>query len=211
MIGRLADTDLAVMARRAVIGNAAVFEQCRGELGRVMADRAVLGGRQVVDEFADADDVIVARSAIANHAGVIVDAAGERAGCVARGAIFGCRHMVIRLAQRVGPVVAGIATHRGYLVSRVVDKGTDKAFRVMTGAAVRGGHRVIDRHAGRGGSIVAGGARLGQRIEDRVVESAAHVKGPDAMANPAIGVRHGMSLGLPDRVNAVVTGVTGIN
>lgn len=198
------------MARFAVIGNAIVLEERRGELSRVMAVGTVLGRRQVGNEFPDADDIVVAHSAIANDADVIVDTAGECAGGVAHGAIFGCRHMVDRLAERIGPVVAGIAAHRGHHLSRVVDKCTDKAHRVMACTTVRGGHRMISRNADCSGSIVASGTGLCDRIEDRVVESTAHVKRPDAMARPAIHVRQGMVLCLPGRINAVVTGDTAI-
>lgn len=160
------------------------------------------------NEFPDADDIVVACGTIADNAGVIEDAAGECAGRVARGAIFCRRHMVDGLAQRIGPVVAGIAAHRGHYVSRVVDKCSDKILRIMARAAVCGGYRMIYRHAGCGGSIVARGAGLSYRIEDRVVKRTAHVKRPDAMAGHAIHVCHGMILGLADRVNAIMTGNT---
>ena len=208
MIDRLSDTDLAVVAQCAVIDNARVLEYSRGELGRVVAEGTVLSRRQVGNEFSDADDVVVAHSTITDDAGVIVDAAGECAGCVADNAIFNCRHMVNRLAERIDPVVAGIAAYGGHHVSRVVNKCADKTHRVMARAAVRGGHRMIDRHAGCRRSIVAGGTGLCDRIEDRVVESTAHVECPYAMADHAIHARLGMVLSLPGRVNAVVTGET---
>lgn len=47
MIDRLAETDRAVMAHCAVIDNAGVLEQRRGELSGVMADGTVLSRRQV--------------------------------------------------------------------------------------------------------------------------------------------------------------------
>ena len=210
MIGRLADTDLAVMARCAVIEDAGVLEQRRGECSRVMAEGTVLGRRQVSDEFPDADDVVVARDTVADNAGVIEESAGERTGCVARDAIFGRWHMVRRLAGTIGPVVAGIAAHHGHHVRRVVDKCTDKTHRVMARTTVRSGHRVISHHAGCSGSIVAGGAGLGYGIEHRMVEDTAHVKRLDAMTHHAIHVCHGMTQCLAGRVDAVVTGDTAI-
>ena len=90
----------------------------------------------------------------------------------------------------------------------MVDERANKALRVMAHATVLSGHRMIDRHTGCRGSVVAGSAGLGQGIEDRVVESTVHVERLDAMARHAIHVRQRMILCLPDRVNTVVTGDT---
>ena len=109
MIGRLADTDHAVMARRAVAGDAGVLEYRLGKVRRVVAERAVLCRRYVGYQFAGADDVVVARGTIIDDAGVIEDATGERGGGVAERTIFNRWHMVVRLAERTGPVMAGIA------------------------------------------------------------------------------------------------------
>ncbi len=206
MIGRLTDTDLAVVAQQAVIDNAGVLENRRGELRRAMADGTVLGRWQVGNELADADDVVVARGTITDDAGVIVYATGERAVCVAGKAIIGCWHMVGRLAERVGPVVAGIAVDRGHKVTGVVDEGPDKVIDIMTRATVRGGHRMVESHSGCRGSVVAGGAGLRHRVEERVIENAARVECPDTMACHAVHARFWVVLCLPGRVNAVVTG-----
>ena len=137
MIGRLTDTDLAVMALSAVLENTGMLEERRGELSRVVADGTVLRRRQVGNEFPNADDVVVAYGAITIDTEVIEDTTGECAGCVASSAIFRGRHMVFRHAERIGPVVAGIAAYCGHHVGRVVDKCTDKALRVMANATVR--------------------------------------------------------------------------
>lgn len=204
MIGRFADTDLAVMTRCTVIDNAGVLEECRGELSRIMAEGTVLGRRQVGNMFPGANDTVVARGAFTHDAGVIEVTAGECAGCVAHGAIFGCRHMVVCLAGRIGTVVAGVATDRSHRLAAVVDERVEKALRAMACAAVLAGHRMIDRQAGRDGSVVAGDAGLGHGIEKRVVESTARFECINAMAHHAVHACLGMVSCLSDRVNAVV-------
>lgn len=160
--------------------------------------------------LADADDVVVARCTITDDACVIEDTAGECAGCVADITIFNCWHMAVCLAGCIGSVMAGIATDRSHQLTAVVDERAKKAHGVMARAAVLSGHRMIDHHAGCRDSVVAGGAGLGHRIEDRVVESTARIERPDAMARHAIHVRQGMTLCLPNRVSPVVTGDTTI-
>ena len=182
------------MAHRTVIDNAAVLEaHLKVELGRAaMADGTVLVCRQVVIEHPLTDDAVMARGAITNDARVIVFTSSECAGCVAAAAIFSCWHMVISLAGCIGSVVARVAAYRGHQLTLVVDERTLKLLRVMACATVCVGHRVSRRRAGCGGSVVAGGAGLSDRIEDRVVERALHVKLPHAMAHPAIHACLGM-------------------
>lgn len=206
MIGRLTDTDLTVVAQYAVIDDAGVIENRRGELRRVMADGTVLGRRQVGCELAYAYNVIVARGTITDDAGVIIYTTGECSSGVTGSAIIACRHMVARLAERIGPVVAGIAADRGYQVTSVVDKCPDKAIDVMARTTVRGGGRMIEGLAGCRGSVMAGGAGLRHGVEDRVIENAAGVECPDAMAHHAVHACRGVVLCLPDCVNAVMTG-----
>ena len=76
----------------------------------------------------------------------------------------------------------------------------------MARAAVRGGHRMIDGLAGCRGAVVAGGAGLRHRVEERVIENTTHVESRDAMACHAVHVRRGMGLCHPDRVDAIVAG-----
>ena len=90
----------------------------------------------------------------------------------------------------------------------MVDEGADKARRVMACAAVLRGRRMIRRHAVCRGAIVAGGAGLCDRIEDRVIEYATQVKRPDAMAHHTIHARHRMILRLSSCINTVMTGDT---
>lgn len=206
MIGRLTDTDLTVVAQYAVIDDAGVIENRRGELRRVMADGTVLGRRQVGCELAYAYNVIVARGTITDDAGVIIYTTGECSSGVTGSAIIACRHMVARLAERIGPVVAGIAADRGYQVTSVVDKCPDKAIDVMARTTVRGGGRMIEGLAGCRGSVVAGGAGLRHRVEKRVIENTARVECADAMARQAVHIRLGMVLCFPGRVDAIVAG-----
>jgi hypothetical protein len=210
VIGRFAETDIAVMALCAVIDNAGVLKVRRGELSSVMADVTVLGCRQVVNEFPDADDVVMAGGTTISDAGMIKGTCGECTGCMTYGAIFGCRHMVNGLARRVDPIVTGLAECRGHHIRRVVDKCTDKARGAMAQATVCGGHGMICRHAGCRGSIMAGGAGLRYGIEGRMVENTAQVKCLDAMARHAIHVRLRMIRCLPGSINAVMTGDTAI-
>ncbi len=206
MIGRLTDTDQAVVARHAVIDNTCVLECRLGKIRRDMAGRAILGRRQVGYELADTDDVVVARGTIADDTGVIKYATGECTGCVTGSAIFDCRHMVARLAKRAGPVVAGIAADRCHQVTGVVDKCPDKAIDIMTRAAVCSSCRMIEGLAGCRGSVVAGGAGLRHRVEKRVIENTARVECADAMARQAVHIRLGMVLCFPGRVDAIVAG-----
>ncbi len=164
----------------------------------------------MVNEFPDADDVVMAGGTTANDAGVIEGTRGECAGRMTCSAIFGCRHMVNRLAKRVDPIVTGFAEYRGHHIRRVVDKCTDKARRAMAQATVCGGHGMICRHAGCGGSIMAGGAGLRYGIEGRMVENTVQVKCLDAMARHTIHVRLGMIRCLPGSINAVMAGDTAI-
>jgi len=160
--------------------------------------------------LAGADDVVVARGTITDDACVIEDATGECTGGVADIAIFNCWHMTVWLAGCIGSVVTGIATDRSHQLTAVVDERANKAHRVMARAAVRRSHRMISRHAGCDCSVVARGTGLCDGIEDRVVESTAHVERCDAMARHAIHLRQGMTLCLPECVNTVVTGDTTI-
>jgi len=206
VIDRLTDTDLTIVAQHAVIDDAGVIENRRGELRRVMADGTVLGRRQVGCELAYAYNVIVARGTITDDAGVIIYTTGECSSGVTGSAIIACRHMVARLTERVGPVVAGIAADRGHQVTGVVDECPDKAIDVMARTTVRDGDRMIEGHTGCRGSIVTGGAGLRHGVEHRVIENAAGVECPDAMAHHAVHARRGVVLCLPDCVNAVMTG-----
>ena len=170
MIGGLTDTDLAVVAQHAVIDNAGVLENRRGERRRVMADGTILGRRQVANEHTYTDDVVVAHGTTTDDAGVIIYAAGESTWGVTGSAIFGCWHMVARLAERVCSVVAGIAANHSHNIRRVVHECADEASGVMARAAVGGGHRMIEGHTNCHGSVVAGGTGLRHRVEDRVIE-----------------------------------------
>ena len=156
--------------------------------------------------LADADDIVVARGTVTDDAGVIKYATGEGAECVAGSAIIGCRHMVVQLAERVVPVVAGIAADRGHHVTGVVDECPDKAISVMARATVRGGHRMIGSHSDCRGSVVAGGAGLRHRVEERMIENAVQGECRDAMASHTVYARLGVVLCFPGRVNAVMTG-----
>jgi hypothetical protein len=96
MIVRLAKTDPAVMASRAVVNiYARVIERRISEVRRVMARDAIGCGGQVIKELADGDQIVMAGLAVIDDIGVIIDTRRKIAGRVTKTAIVGRRHVVV--------------------------------------------------------------------------------------------------------------------
>jgi len=112
MISRLADTEITVVAQRAIVAvYAHVVKRGHSEVRGVMAVGAILVigiGRYVVNEFTHTDHIVVARRAATNDTGMIIGASGKGAWSMTNTTVFSGWQVVQRFTARVN-AMAGIA------------------------------------------------------------------------------------------------------
>jgi len=159
MTNRLASTDRAVMARRAIAANAHVVKRCICKVGDIMANGAILAigsGRYVIRQLPYTDPVVVARIAAITDTGMVVGACAEATRGMANTAILQGRHVGIErgakrhTARSTGSIcnVTGEATITHD--ASMIEDSVSETHSVMTHAtilSVRG--TMIRRQSGR--------------------------------------------------------------
>lgn len=107
MIHFLAHCDPAIMAGCAVVRDTHVTKR-RGDKSTCaeMADRAILGSRQMTGRLADTNLVVVARRAVADDTGMVKYRIGEVSSVVAHRAVLRGWHVINRFAIADYTIVA---------------------------------------------------------------------------------------------------------
>ena len=145
MTGRLADTDLVVVARGTVIHDTVMIKYRLGEIRvrDVMTQHTVLVGWNVIKRLASTDHIVVAFYTIVGNTSVIISTGCKSTRCMADIAVLACRHVVVSLTQCVGAVMTGITTSVNHLGEGVIHKSADKTFGVMTIPTIRRSYWMI--------------------------------------------------------------------
>ena len=150
------------MAGRTVIDDAGVIEGRWCERRRVVADAAILAGRQVIVRLGRGKTGVVAGRAVVLDPCVIEGAGEEAGGHMTVAAVGIGRHMVVALACCGAAVVTGRAVARD---ARMVEVRTGKRGRRVAGRTVLGDRNMgwVDLRGGAGGigTVVAGRAVAG--------------------------------------------------
>jgi len=214
--GVLARADGAVVARRAVVGNARVIENRPGKVIEFddVTSSAVLvvwSGRHVIHRLTGTDHIVVTSGATVDDAAVIVDTRGKGARGVTNMTILGSRHVVDRLTKSRAIASLTMTLYAtGHVIGMVKDTvGEVAAADTMAHTAIDGRWHVVEfgSLAARINTIVivvTAGARLHAGVHQAVAEYAAHIETRGAVADTTIDGHVGMSYGLPLRTGTVV-------